>query len=692
MSVIERNEEQTIPTSDSPNVPLVKGTAKYSELISYADNCFSLCKRNRMQFERQWYLNIGFYFGKQNIMWSSEAVGPSGKLVDPPAPKWRVRLISNQIRRYVRKEYAKMIQESPTGYVVPDSNEDSDVFAARAGDSILDFLMRETKFKREMRWACFWASVCGNGFIKDWYNRADPEEDSMGDMPEIQAITPFHFYVPDVTNPDLERQPYCIQVSAKQVQWVNKTYGSDLKGEGTSSQGILEDKFLGAMGITEKMTKDVVYVKEAWFKPGGYFEKGAVVVWTDDTLLWFQEEYPFSHNEFPFTKIDHIATGRFYNESIITDLIPLQKELNRTRSQIIESKNRMAFPQLIAPKGSVDPRTVTSEPGIIIFYTPGFNPPVAAQQPGLPNYVIQELDRIKEDMDDISSQHEVSRGQAPPGVEAATAISYLQEQDDSVLSDVIFSIEQGTEKIGRHFLFYVNEYWDMSRKIQVVGSSSQFEAFEFSKANLKGNTDYVVQSGSAYPRSKAGKEAQITSWMDKGYLPPTLGFKYLDMNETSKIFEDMQIDVRHAQRENLKMSQFKPEPPPEIEPSGVDPEVEAFLGERGLIPPPVQPEPIAPPEFPANVYDNHFVHLQEHDNWRKRQEYEQATPEVRQLFETHIRLHKLYICTLYGIPVEMDIDPLQLDSIVFRLMNGGLQQGLDGSTQPVGSSTQSQGV
>ena len=84
-------------------------------------------------------------------------------------------------------------------------------------------------------------------------------------------------------------------------------------------------------------------------KPGAHkdFPEGGYITLVDDTIVAIHPGLMYSHGEYPFTKFEHIPTGKFYTESTITDIIPVQREYNRTRSQIIEAKNRMAKPQLI---------------------------------------------------------------------------------------------------------------------------------------------------------------------------------------------------------------------------------------------------------------------------------------------------------------------------------------------------------
>lgn len=688
----EATEFQTAQVIGNGTAGPLEGTKSHGDILGHAESMFQRAKNTRLQFEKQWYLNLAFYAGKQYVDWVGTYGSPSTRLVDPPSPKWRVRLVSNQVRRYVRKEHSKATKEDPTGFVLPSSGDESDIMAAKAGDQILEHLFREIEFTTLKRQAVFWACMTGNGFFKDFYSKSKKEEDTLSDMPKIEVVTPFHLFVPDVVEQNIEGQEVVFQVAAKSVDYVKRVYGVEVSGETRAAGGGFEEKFFQSLGITESNERDQVYVREAWFKPCSKYPDGAVVVWSPGKILHYQEIWPYSHGQYPYTKIDHIPTGKFYNESMVTDLIPLQKEYNKTRSQIIEAKNKMSKPQLTAQLGSIDANKVTSEPGLIIFYRPGFERPEPLPLQALPSYVIQELERSKADMDDISSQHEVSRGQAPPGVEAATAISYLQEQDDTVLSDLTSSIERAVEKVGRHLLHHVGQNWEIERQVQIVGLNQQLEAFEFSKASLQDNTAYHVEAGSATPRSSAGKQAFIMEAMDKGWIPVPTGLKYLSMAETGRIYEELQIDMRHAQRENLKMSQGAGLPQPEM-----------GMGMMGQEPVPQDPAMLMQdPNFmgyPTNSFDNDLIHVDEHDNWRKRQEFEASDPLVKMLFEKHQLSHKRRIAVNLGMPLpppetDVGMEIAYLDSILFKIKNGiplapvvgsGAESGQEEGAPPEGS-------
>jgi hypothetical protein len=603
MSTLATQSVVAPKTKPKGSKSVVPGTDMW-DAMTWAEEELTKCRKARLQFEKQWYTNLAFYFGRQYVQWTPAYGTQSGvyqRMYEPQVPPWRVRLITNKIRPMIRAEHSKLTKENPEPYVMPASTDDDDLEKASAAENLFEFLWRDLQGKKVMRQMVWWLCLTGIGVVKDWYDGTAFDSGGLPGAIQMQNVTPFHFYVPDVDEEELENQPCVFHVVAKSPDWVYQTYGVEVQPDAYDGSG-LEAKFLMALGLIQQPGNDRVAVKEGWVKPCRKYPDGAVIIWVSGQPLDLVEGFPFDHQEYPFTRFAHIPTGRFYSESTITDLIPLQKEYNRTRSQIVEAKNRMAKPQLIAPKGSIDPNKITSEPGLIVFYQPGFQEPHAMRLEPLPTYVIEELQRCQTDMDDISGQHDVSKGQAPPGVTAATAISYLQEEDDSKLSNTVFSIENGVERLGKHILMHVQQFWDLPRTVRVVGTDGQYEAFQFSSADIVGNTDLNIQSGSAMPRSRAAKQAYIMQLGQMGWIPPDRALRYLDMAETGRLYEELQIDARQAQRENVKM-----------------------LAGQGM---------------PANTWDEHQVHILEHNNERKKQKFENSPDQVKQIFELHVQMHQ----------------------------------------------------
>ncbi len=610
---------------------------------------FHKCQNERIRQERQWYLNYAFFSGNQHVVFRNTQQGGNFDLYVPKAPYYRVRVVINQTRRIIRKEISRLTAQKPNAFVVPSSSEDADVFAAQAGEQIWDSLWRRLLFNRTLREAVFWQSVIGNGFIKTYWDstKRDPYDPNIyGDIC-INNVNPFHIFVPDLMATEIEDQPYIIQAVTKSNAWIRQNFGIEITDHRLDE---IDDSLHSVMGVSKHDSKkDQSTILEIWVKPGYLPElpNGGMFTLAADKLVQGFDQWPYEHGQYPIAKLDSVPTGKFYTTSIIEDLIPVQKELNRTRGQIIEAKNKMAKPQLMAQKGSVDAKKITSEPGLLIEVALGFDMPQPLPLQNLPNYVTQEVDRLYTDMSDLSGQHEVSNGSTPPGVTAATAISFLQEQDESLISTHYTSIEEAIEKVASQSLSHVKSFWDEERTVKIVGIESSFDVRTFKGTDLRNNSDIRVESGSALPTSRAAKQAFIMDLMKMGFIPADKGLELMEVGGLNRLYEEIQIDQRQAQRENLKLRVITEEDQAAHEQEWMAKQQEAMLNMQGN--PDVETDPTKDPDsglsltppllVPVNTYDNHEIHIKIHNNYRKSQNFENASPLTKRLFEEHVNQH-----------------------------------------------------
>lgn len=618
--------------------------ADSKKLASWVNDEYKKAKNARSRMVRQWYMNLSFYYGNQYVDFvKTAAVGVGGKLITPQAPPHRVRMTVNRIRPAVRTELARLTSQKPNASVVPASSEDEDLFAAVAGEQVWQSLHSRKKIHTHFSRMAWWMCVTGTGFMKVWWDDLAFDKDSQeqGDIC-FGNVTPFHLFVPDLREQEIEDQPFVLNAYTKPVEWVQRFYSPEVVGElrpsVVSTQEILDDAYLNLKGAGETQP-DSVLILEAWLKPGAtnILPDGGFAAIINDRVVAFSEEgIPYTHNEYPFTKFEHIPSGKFYADSVIPDLVPLQREYNRTRSQIIEAKNRMAKPQLLAPRGSIDPSKITTEPGQVILYRPGFAPPQPLPLQPLPAYVMEELNRSLLDIEDISGQHQVSKGSTPPGVTAATAISYLQEKDDSLLTHSYQSIEAGMEKIAKQALTLAVQYWDLPRTIKTVGSDGAFDTQVLKGSQIASGTDIRMEGGSSLPTSKAAKQAFIMDMMKMGFIPPQEGLKIMEIGGVQKIYDQLQIDERQAQRENLRLKRITEQELEQYEmqfqQAQMQGDPETMDVDQGM---PLE----LPLVVPVNTWDNHAVHIEIHNRFRKTQMFELLAPRVQAEFEKHVRLH-----------------------------------------------------
>jgi hypothetical protein len=180
-------------TAEGPDADKVR-----DRLAAIGMEWYHRCQTDRTAQERQWYLNLAFYYGNQNVQFRQTAGTQQFDLYTPKAPYYRVRMVVNQVRKIVRKEISRLTAQKPNAFVVPSSTEDQDVFAAQAGEQIWDSLWRELKLNKVIRDSVFWQTVCGNGFIKSYWDSTakDPDTDVYGAI-KIDSVSPFHIFVPD---------------------------------------------------------------------------------------------------------------------------------------------------------------------------------------------------------------------------------------------------------------------------------------------------------------------------------------------------------------------------------------------------------------------------------------------------------------------------------------------------------------
>lgn len=706
-------ESGILPTEN--DIPVGKDALR---ITSWVNEQFVKMKQARSTTERQWYLNLAFYFGKQNVQFvgGNNKSAQTMKLYTPPAPYYRSRPVINLIRPRMRKEMAKLTAQKPSLTVVPSSSDERDLYAAQAAENIWEYMYDSHKVPSTLRRAVFWTAMTGNGFVKNWWDPSavDKLSDQMGDIC-YEPITPFHLFVPDLREEEIENQPFIMHATLRNAEELSIAYGRPISFNANESDK-LEDSFLNVMGLQQWEKNKNVFVQEVWIKPGRLkmFPNGALVTTAGNQVIAYYDRWEYDHEKFPVAHIGNIPTGKFYRDSTMNDLIPLQREYNRTRGQIIESKNRMAKPQLAAEIGSIDPSKITTEPGQVILYRPGFQAPQPIPLQSLPSYVLEEQDRIRSDMDELSGSFELTDF---PGVTAATAISYLQEQSESQLAYTFDSIEECLEKIGYMTLNYVKQYWTTEHKVKITGQDGSFDVKTFEGSELRDNTDVRCEAGSALPTSRAAKQAFIMDLMKFGFIDPQKGLEVMEIGGINKIYEQIQVDIRQAQRENLKMAQVTQELIDQNRLEQYDkfvasPEGQALMAQGLLMEGPAgdlvrldqaamggEPMPVEVPLIvPVNTWDDHRLHIERHNNFRKSQSYDNLTQEAKDLFEEHVKQHvsAIMIGAAGALPPET-LSPELMDQVdanqqnpeaVKEMVRQAPPDQSNSSTAPPGAGTQ----
>lgn len=203
------------------------------------------------------------------------------------------------------------------------------------------------------------------------------------------------------------------------------------------------------------------------------------------------------------------------------------------------------------------------------------------------------------------------------------------------------------EKVARQTLSLAVEMWDVKRLIKIVGEDGSVDTMFLAGSDLENGTDIRVEPGSALPTSKAARQALIMDLMDREYIPPEQGLEILEIGGAQKLMDQLHSDKRQAQRENVRMKNIDPA---------------TLMQDEGQIDPMTgQPMP-APPAVSVNTWDNHKIHIDVHNRYRRGQAFEFLPDEIKAQFELHIQLHKQAMYQenienmLLGIPTDGSVE------------------------------------
>jgi hypothetical protein len=208
-------------------------------------------------------------------------------------------------------------------------------------------------------------------------------------------------------------------------------------------------------------------------------------------------------------------------------------------------------------------------------------------------------------MDDILSVHDVSRGEAPSGVESGIALSILAESDDTPVG--AFAKMLG-ECWGRAASMVI-ELWQAqvreTRKATVRHPSGIPEVVQWTGGDLVGQTTAVVPLDAVIPRSRAAQAAWALQLYDRQIIQsPTDLAKVADLPDQDDLVAGIDPDTARAQRENYWLC----------------------VGQARTV----------------DETDDHGNHLKVHRDFVRSERYEYLEEDVQDLIREHMQAHEMY--------------------------------------------------
>jgi len=623
-----------------------------SEAIgSLVENLWTNRSATKYSLERQWYQNIAWYMGLQNLVWYQSA----NKLKEPDSPSWRVRLVVNHLQSMVRTVGAKIYKSAPEWDVLPATTDAVDLQTSQISNQVLQSNWYKMLMDEKSMEILLWMLVTGNGFAQHTW---DPDAGSEIILPgdegvelefddlhvgetACEVVPPFEMMF-DPRAVKVRDATWALRSRITNIDELREDFprAEKIPLEKTSSSGHFLSFQDHLKGLTGRGTRDrfasstlrddrnTTVVHELWIPPRrrskSGLKRGKFIVMAGGTILNGAkgQDFPYIHGELPFAHFVEIPIpGRLWGTSTLEQLMPLQANYNRTKSQLIENRNLMSRPKWFNPRGSgITGTSLTSQPGEIVHHNPGLRPePV--EPPNIPPYVQNMLVHDKQDMEDISGVHEVSRAEAPGQIRSGRGVLALVEQDESRLNTVVRMFEKAIERIGRQNLSVSAQYVTETRMSRIVGENDELLLLTYDGNNLVGPNsslpgvnyfDVRVKTVAGMPHSRAAATEMLGQLVELGALNPSqnpshqrLLFKLLSIGQTIDHLDQARV---HRSRQLQ--------------------EIERILQGEGVR---------------AEEWHDHAVHLEVLNDFRNSARYDILPPQAKQALQLHAKQHEEWI-------------------------------------------------
>lgn len=339
------------------------------------------------------------------------------------------------------------------------------------------------------------------------------------DDPDIEIVDPMDIYVdPDATS--LDNADYLIHRKSvnKDKLKENPNYNNVDKLEDTNNPNQYEDKLSRYKDSVPSEDKDkhLVEILEYW-------EEDRLIVLANRNVVLRDTPNPYNHKKMPFVELDDYRDPhRYYGQSELSVIDPLQREINAIRNQRRDYDNLALNPVIRMVPGVLrNPNSAVMAPGSV-WMVSDLNSMDVFEMPQLQGSATEIEERTAQDIKMSVAIDEIGIGLLPenPQRRSATEVVTASTAAGKRFSMKIALLEEAVKKIGQQVFALDQQFLDKERIIQIVGERGEQQWVRFTPEDIRGDYYIDMEAGSMLPKDEIADRKEAVELLQ--YITPII--------------------------------------------------------------------------------------------------------------------------------------------------------------------------
>ncbi len=423
--------------------------------------------------------------------------------------------------------------------------------------SILDFYMTEKRLEKDLKKACEFGLIAGEGFLVENWNatRGHIYDTAPNGAPIYDGDAEFNVYHPL----DVIRE--CWSENNQNPSWyIIRTFKN--KYDLAAKYPEMADDIVGItcapdfykrytlQGYDSAGKSDYVPVYMFYHAPtealpnGRMFEFLASDVYTTDG--------PLAYKNVPIYRIapaDYHGTPFGY--TVAYDLMGLQKNYDSLASIVTTNQLNYGVQNILIPRGS-EINVVHLAQGLnAIEYDKNLGKPEPLNLVQTPAEIFSQMDRIQHLMEMISGISATARGNPESNLHSGAALALVAAQAVQFNSGLQASYNRLLEDTGTGLIEILQEYASTPRIAQIAGKSNRARVQEFKGEDLKGINRVTVETVNPISKTAAGRLQEAQDLLQNKMIKnPQHYFEVITTGTLDTLYEHETSQILNIRSEN----------------------------------------------------------------------------------------------------------------------------------------------